>query len=152
MEQSILVNGEKTSNTGSELRPGLMVLAMKVTMSMERNMALEPSSGLITPCISANFTTTTSMEKVFTLGQTAESMRASGETIRCTGEAPSHGLMEENTSESTLMIRNMAMESSSGQMVAHIREIGKVVNSTEKEYISRVKAQRNMASGKKARE
>lgn len=50
------------------------------------------------------------------------------------------------------MIRNMGTESSSGQMVAHIREIGKVVNSTEKEYISRVREQRNMASGKKARE
>jgi len=96
-EQSILVNGEKTSSTGSEWRPGLMVLAMKVTTSMERSMAREPSSGPITPCTLANFTTTTSMEKVFTLGQTAESMRASGGTTRCTGEAPSHGLMAENT-------------------------------------------------------
>lgn len=151
-EQSILANGEKTNSTGSEWRPGPTVLGMKVTMSMERNMVLEPSSGPITPCISVNFTTTTSTEKVFTPGQTAESMRGNGETIKCTGEALLLGLTAGNTSESTLMIRNMVMESSFGQMVVHIKEIGKEVNNTEKEYISRARAQRNTVSGKKARE
>ena len=47
MAQSMMENGWKIPNMDLELRPGLMVLGMKVTTNKERSMVTESLTGLM---------------------------------------------------------------------------------------------------------
>jgi hypothetical protein len=149
---NIKVTGERTSNTGSVLRHGLMVQDMKETMSTERNTVLELSNGQMVQCISESFTIITFTEKECTHGVTVENTRVNGVTTRCMARELSPGQMVGSTSENTSMIRSKAMESSYGLMADATKETGTTENNMARVYMSQVRVPRNTESGKKARE
>ena len=68
-------------------------------------------------------------------GKMENSTKVSGEMIRCMERVSLSGLTEEVMKESTLMIRNRAMENLHGQMVEAIRDSGKMGNKMEGEFI-----------------
>lgn len=76
-------------------------------------------------------------------------MRVNGETTKCMGGVPLPGQTGESTLASTWMTKSTAMESSSGQMAALTRAIGKQENSTVKVFTLLAKALRNTESGRK---
>ena len=93
---NIPVNGEKTNSMDSESRPGLMVLSMKATMSMEKSTELALLSGLTARCTSENFIIITSMAKECTHGPMVANMKESGAITKCTEKELSHGLTAES--------------------------------------------------------
>jgi hypothetical protein len=150
MEHNTLVNGERINSTDSELKLGLMVLNMKVIMNMERNMEPVLSNGLMDPCTSESFITTTSTAREFIPGQTAVSTRENGATTRCMEREPSLGQMVASMLVSTLMIRNKVTESSSGLTADATRATGKEVSNTARVCTSLARAMRSMENGKTA--
>ena len=59
-------------------------------------MVLGLSNGRTNPHTSVNFIAIIFMEKEYTLGQTAESMKVNGKLIKCTVKELSLGLMDGN--------------------------------------------------------
>ena len=92
------------------------------------------------------------MAREYTCGLMAESTKVTGNVIKCTAMAPSHGQMVESTWESMLMTERMVTVSSFGQMVDLTKVIGKMGNNMEKVCMSHHKASRNMENGKRARD
>jgi hypothetical protein len=150
--QNTLEIGKKTNNTDMELKHGLMVHAMKVIMSMVRNMVPVLSNGLMALCTLESFTTTIFMVKVFTPGQMVENTRANGEATKCMGKALLLGQTEGSTLVNMLMIKNKVMESSSGLTVVLTKETGLMVNSMVKASMLLLKESRSMENGKKVKE
>jgi len=149
---NIPVSGEKTNSMDSALKLGLMVQSTKVTTSMERSMAPVLLNGLTDPCISASFITIIFTERASTHGPMAVSMKANGETTKCTEKELSPGPTGESMWVSTLMIKSKAMVNLSGPMEDAIRATGKVVNNMVKVFTSRVRVMKSMENGKMERE
>lgn len=74
-----------------------MMLDMKEIMNMERSTESALLSGLMARPILVNFTTITSMAKVFTPGPIIENMKETGELTKCMVKEPLIGQMVENT-------------------------------------------------------
>jgi len=98
-----------------------------------------------------NFKIITSMEEELINGLTAENIVVNGEIIKCMEKVYSLGRMEEDTKENILMIKNMDMVSSFGQMDVFIRDIGKMENNTEEDYIREVMALKEKVNGETER-
>lgn len=79
---AIPVDGSKTSNKVMELSLGLMELDMKASTRTERNTVKENSTGVTAVTMTEISKITIFMEKAYTFGQMAESMRAHGSTTR----------------------------------------------------------------------
>ena len=131
MALNILVSGLKINNMAMALRRGLMEHAMKETMNMARNTALEHSSGRTLPCSSENSSTITFTERESTCGATVGNTKATGKIIRCMDKAHSHGVTVASTWANTWMTRKTDTESSSGQMEGPTKATGKMVNNME---------------------
>lgn len=99
---------------------------------MAKNTEQALLNGLTTPNTLENSITIIYMERGFILGQTAGSMKASGETIKCMVRVLSLGLTVENMWENMLMIKNKATENLFGQMVDHTKGTGREENSMER--------------------
>ena len=63
----------------------------------------------------------------------AESTKAISKTVKCRVREPTHGLMEESTSDHISMIKSMASVHITGAMVASSKANGKMVNNMVKE-------------------
>jgi hypothetical protein len=100
-------------------------------------MAKESSSGLINLLMKVIFSKITFMEMASTVGQMAVFTEGSGLTIKWRGKAPLLGVMVASTLAAMKMIRSMAMEHLSGQMVASILETGVRVSNMGMEPILR---------------
>jgi len=109
-------NGEKIANTDMESRVGQTMRSMKAITNMERNMELVLSNGVMALHTSENFIITIFTERVFTLGQTTESMKENGAPTKCTEKALSLGPTGVNMSVNTSKIKNVATVNSSGLM------------------------------------
>jgi hypothetical protein len=129
-----------------------MVLAMKETMNMEKNMEPVLSNGLMDLCTLENFITTTFMVKESTLGQMVANMKENGEVIKCTERAHSLGQMAGSMLVNMLMIKNKVMVNLFGLMADPTKETGSMVNSMEKVFTSLPKVLKNTESGKKEKE
>jgi len=80
----------------------------------------------------------------------AVSMKENGETTKCMEKALSPGQTVENMSVNILMIKSKDTESLFGPMAAVTRVIGKVANSTVREFTSLAKVMKSMENGKMA--
>ena len=124
MEPTIVGIGKRTSNMGTELKPGQMQPNMKEITSMAKSTGLEPSNGRMDPLTSENSITIIFMEKAFTHGLIIGNMRVNGVQIKCTGKEHLHGPILENTLENMQKIKRKDMENSSGLTVAVTGENG----------------------------
>ena len=87
------MTGKKTGRTATESRRGPIMQNMKEHTKMERNTALELSSGLTNQFILVNSSITISMAKASTLGLTEGNTKVNGETIKCMEKEHSFGQM-----------------------------------------------------------
>jgi len=135
MEPSTGETGEKTSNTGTVLKHGPMVLSMKAITSTVKSMEQELSNGLMDHNILENFTIITSMEREFIHGVMEGSTKESGRTTRCMEKEHLLGQMEENMLENTLMIKSKGTVNSFGLMAGPTKVTGTMVNNMAKEFM-----------------
>ena len=149
---SMSAPGAKTNNMVTELRHGRTPASMKETSNGAKNTALALSGGPMAPATSVNSATTTSMERVCTLGLMAENMKESGSSTGCTAKERLLGLIFESTLVSTKKIRNMATASSSGQTVDATEESGRMESNMAKVHMSAQTAERGMENGKMEKE
>ena len=85
-------------------------------------------------------------------GLIRDNTMVNGLIIKCMEEEFSHGLTVESTMESIMMTKSKDMEYLLGQMVADMRDIGKMENNTAKVYIIQQRVKPNVENGKKAKE
>ena len=97
-----------------------------------RSMDKEQIFGQTALNIKANFKTTKSMVKDSTIGSMAEFMRVTGITDKSMERVSIHGLMEDTIRENFLTTRNMDNDFTNGQMGKNTKEVGKMVNNTDK--------------------
>ena len=147
-EPAILVIGYKTNNTVRVMKPGLMVLHLKVIMLKEKNMGMESLFGLIIVSMKVNFLKTIFMEKVYTLGVIIESFQAIGLTTKWKVLVYSLGPIIVNMKDNTLMIRNKDWENLHGLMEENILVCGITVSKMEKENTHHNKVKPEKVSGK----
>jgi len=128
-------NGEKIANTDMESRVGQTMPDMKAITNMERNMELVLSNGAMAHLTSGNFIITIFTARVFTLGQTTESMKENGAPTKCTEKELSLGPMGVNMSENTLKTKNVVTVNSSGLMEDVTEANGLTVSNMEKVHM-----------------
>lgn len=114
----MISNMVKVKNTGQ------MVLSMKEITSSERKTVLVNSIGPTRVPMLVNSLTIISMETANIDGLIIENMKVTGSLIRCMALVYSHGLTEENTRESTTMIRSKVTVFLPGQMADNMMDIG----------------------------
>lgn len=83
------------------------------------------------------------------LGLMAEFIQESGRITRWKDRATSNGLMADFIEENIAKIRRRVLVSFPGQMVEPMREIGKMGNSMEKEYLLHQKGHSREVFGRK---
>jgi hypothetical protein len=108
-----------------------MVLNMKESTNIVRNMGMENSFGVIHLSIKDSFRIMQYMGKEFISGVMVESMKVIGKIIKWMGKGCLVFLMEECIKVLMLKIGNKVMEFSFGQMEGNTQEIGTIVNSME---------------------
>lgn len=91
MGQSILAIGLRINSMAMGSRCGQMEALMKAIMNLEKNMALEHFNGSMEVLILENFIVIIYMAWGCTLGKMVESMKESGEQIKCMAMALSSG-------------------------------------------------------------
>lgn len=101
-EPSMLVSGLRTSRMEGVRRLGLMKLCILESTRMVRSMERESLCGPMTALMKviSSKTTFTALENMS--GKMVAPMKENGKTIKCKEKEHSHGLMEENTSETML--------------------------------------------------
>lgn len=117
MDPSTRESGRKISKMEKELNSGLMVLVMKVTTLMERNMALVSFYGQTEVLTLGSSLITISKEAESISGLMIDRMMESGRIIRCMVLGYSNGLMVGNMRENTLTMSNQVKELFRGLMV-----------------------------------
>ena len=96
---------------------GLMALAMKETTREEKNMVKGSLSGRMVQHTMVNFAIITFMVTVLTTGPMAESLKETGETIKCMAQEFSSGQTEDATKGSTSTIKSKVTEFLSGKQL-----------------------------------
>ncbi len=147
---SMLASGLRTSRMEGVRRLGPMRLFILESIRMARSMERASLCGPMTVLMKA-----ISSKIIFTAlentnGKTDESMKENGRTTKCKAKAPSHGPMEENTSETTFKTEKKALESSLLRTAESTKASGLMENSTEGESSKR-KVFRERESGKMAK-
>ncbi len=126
---------------------GLTKHHMKVTISMERNMARAYSIGQTGHSIRASSTRTTLRDKDSISGQMVAYIMVFGSIIKCTVKAFSRGLMAVATKEAMSRIRSRVTEPLSGPMARSTWVIGLMADSMAVEYISCPLVRKEKANG-----
>lgn len=109
--------GRKTSSTDKGLRHGQMELVIKEIMLRERSTALVSSLGLMEAPMTVNSMKITLRDKEFINGQTAETTKVSGRTIKWKAMEYSHGPMAEDMRVSISMIKRKVTEYFTGKSI-----------------------------------
>jgi len=111
------------------LRLGLMVLGTMASTCKERNMAKVNSLGPMAARIRASLLRITYKAKESIIGQTADSMTASGSIIRWRGTACSPGPTADATKAPTLTTKRKVRVTFTGLMVVNMRVVGRMESS-----------------------
>ena len=149
MEPDMKVTGTKINNMVKERRFGPIMLAMRASTKMERNMEEVSSYG---PMV--QLTLEISLRTIFTawefiLGRTEGNMMVNGRTTRWTAKVYLPGLMEENMKDNMLTIRKKDKEYSRGQTDASTMVTGRTESNTAREFTTQAKARLKWESGPK---
>ncbi len=122
-------SGKTIYNMARVLRPGLTKVSMKVNMLSEGNMESALTSGTMEANILAIGARTRSAELVCIRGLMGADTKENGSKTIWRAQASTSGMTVECTKASIKTTRNMAMESTLGQMAAAMRATGLEENS-----------------------
>lgn len=152
MVPSMKESGEKTNSMVKVQKHGLMEHHILEIMWMVRSMEWESLLGLMEVLTMESSLITILMEKVFTNGQTADNSTETGRTIKWKEVECFHGLITEDTKESTLMTRKKDMVCFIGLMEESTKVNGKMVNNMEKDFTLHKVESRERENGPMERE
>lgn len=137
VELSMKVHGKMINRKDKVKKNGLTGQFIEDSIRMGKNMGKEHFYGEIKADMKVSFSRIKYMERVNILGRMEESMKESGILIGCMEKECLLGLMEENTWDVIFKIKNMVLELLLSRMGGLMREIGKMENNMEKDYIQR---------------
>ena len=152
MVQNMKVFGLMINSMGRVKKSGRMVLNMKETINMVKKTDSVNFYGLICRLIKEISTIIISMVTENISGLTEENTQATGYATKCMEKDFSLGKMAESIKEIIMMIRSKAMVYLLGQMEDNMTDNGIMENKTEWEYTTIPDLKFVMVSGKMERE
>lgn len=142
------VSGETICKMAQEKKNWRTDQNMTECLRMEKNGVKEHISGQMTPSTPETGWTITSKGRANTDGPMEEVTLDNGKRTSCMERASTLGLTDVNMRASTKMIRNMALDRTTGPMARHTRGSGSTENNTERPDSQIQKERANLASGK----
>ena len=131
----ILVNGKMINNRVKVEKLGLMVPNMMVTSNREKSMEMELCNLLMAHGTKGLLITMIFKEMVFMCGQTEKDMKVNGYKIRCLVLEKLFNQTAEFMKVSIIKRKNMVTADLLGQIKNFMKDIGKMENSMEKDYM-----------------
>lgn len=135
METNMRGNGKMMSSMGMEKNDGQTGLVIKVLTTKVQNTEQDFINGLTDRNITVIGTTMLLKEQGFILGQMDVNIEVNGRTLICMVLDHINGLTEEYLLENMIMIRNMVMGFTLGQMIESTGDGGRKENKMVQEYM-----------------